>query len=165
MEEFEFEDNTPKRSTFLLILCILTFIGSGYNFLYYILLPLAKPMLPEMLASYQQLMPQEQELNEQMTELFTFLGQVPSWKYFCLAITYVIAVVGAAFMLKMNKIGFHLYVIAQLLTFCCLSFLIGGSMKMSVTGIIWSIVFILLYAGQMRKQLFPPKENGIFGKE
>ncbi len=159
MEEFEVLEEKPRRSAFLKVLCILTFIGSGYYFLYYLLFPFIKPMLPQMLASYQQLLPQEAELNNQMTDLFTFLGDVPNWKYFCMAITYAVAIVGAALMLKMNKIGFHLYLIAQLLTFCCLNFLIGGLMKMTVMDIIWSVIFIVLYGMQMKSVLFPKKQN------
>ena len=48
----EIEEKEPKRSTLLLVLCILTFIGSGYSFLYYLLLPVAKDQLPEMLSMY-----------------------------------------------------------------------------------------------------------------
>jgi len=158
MEEFEVQEENPKRSTFLLVLCILTFIGSGYYALYYLLLPMAKPMLPQMLESYQNLLPQQQELNAQMKDLFIFLGEVANIKYICLSITYIIAIVGAALMLKMKKIGFHLYIIAQILTFCCLNFLIGGLLKMSISSILWSLIFILLYGGQLRKILFVKKE-------
>ena len=49
---FENEEPQPKRSTLLLVLCILTFIGSGYSFLYYLLLPLVKVQLPEMMDVY-----------------------------------------------------------------------------------------------------------------
>ena len=162
MEEFEnqnenfeneqdFEMEPPRRSTTLLILCILTFIGSGCNAIAMFTTPTMAKMFPSMEASYTQM--GMSSYYEQLAPMYEYYATVAGWKFFLAALTYVLAVVGAAFMLKMNKLGFHFYVIAQILGFCCLQFLIGGAAKVNIASAMWTIMFILLYYMQMRKVL------------
>jgi hypothetical protein len=153
MEQPEFTENDnpqPKRTTFLLVLCILTFIGSGYSLLYYLLLPLAKAHLPEMMDVYRNFFKDEAMLN-QMNEMFNFMAAVPSWKYLLVALGFAGSVTGAALMLKLRKEGLHVYIISQILIFALLSFLIGGPMKSTINDILWIIIFILLYFLQLKK--------------
>ena len=153
VEQPEFTENDnpqPKRTTFLLVLCILTFIGSGYSLLYYLLLPLAKAHLPEMMDVYRNFFKDEAMLN-QMNEMFNFMAGVPSWKYLLVAFGFAGSVTGAALMLKLRKEGLHVYIISQILIFALLSFLIGGPMKSTINDILWIIIFILLYFLQLKK--------------
>lgn len=156
MEEFEnneviIEESAPKRSTTLLILCILTFINSGYSFLYYLLLPMVKEQLPSMYSQFSSLFGYDAAMQEKFRLLLNFLAATPSWKYVITAFTYALTVVGAAYMLKLQKVGFHLYIIAQILSFICINFVIGGLLKMNFTDILWTLIFILLYFGQLKK--------------
>ena len=153
IEQPEFSENEnpqPKRTTFLLVLCILTFIGSGYSLLYYLLLPLTKTQLPEMMELYSNFF-KDAAIQSQMKEMFDFMASIPSWKYLLVALGFAGSVVGAALMLKLRKEGFHVYVISQILIFALLSFLIGGPMKSTITDILWTITFILLYFLQLKK--------------
>ena len=153
IEQPEFLENEvqqPKRTTFLLVLCILTFIGSGYSLLYYLLLPFAKAHLPEMMDVYKNFF-KDAAIQSQMNEMFNFMAAVPSWKYLLVALGFAGSVTGAALMLKLRKEGFHVYVISQILIFALLSFLIGGPMKSTINDILWTIVFILLYFLQLKK--------------
>lgn len=148
----EIEEKEPKRSTLLLVLCILTFIGSGYSFLYYLLLPIAKDQLPEMLSMYGSLFSQMDATTQaRMNELLNFMATVPSWKYLLVALGYTGSVLGAAMMLKLRKEGLHVYIISQILIFALLSFLIGGALKPSIDSILWIITFILLYYLQLKR--------------
>lgn len=148
----EIEEKEPKRSTLLLVLCILTFIGSGYSFLYYLLLPIAKDQLPEMLSMYGSLFSQMDATTQaRMNELLNFMATVPSWKYLLVALGYAGSVLGAAMMLKLRKEGLHIYIISQILIFALLSFLIGGALKPSIDSILWTITFILLYYLQLKR--------------
>lgn len=149
-EFIETENPQPKRTTFLLVLCILTFIGSGYSLLYYLLLPLAKAHLPEMMDVYHNFFKDETMLN-QMNEMFDFMAAVPSWKYLLVALGFAGSITGAALMLKLQKEGLHVYIISQILIFVLLSFLIGGPMKSTINDILWIIIFILLYFLQLKK--------------
>ena len=74
-EFLENEEQQPKRTTFLLVLCILTFIGSGYSLLYYLLLPLAKTHLPEMMEMYSNFF-KDAAIQSQMNEMFSFMAAV-----------------------------------------------------------------------------------------
>ena len=153
MEQPEFlenEEQQPKRSPLLLVLCILTFIGSGYSLLYYLLLPFAKAHLPEMMEMYSSFF-KDAAIQSQMNEMFSFMAAVPSWKYLLVALGFAGSVAGAALMLKLRKEGFHVYVISQILIFALLSFLIGGPMKATVTDILWTVTFILLYFLQLKR--------------
>lgn len=148
----EIEEKEPKRSTLLLILCILTFIGSGYSFLYYLLLPIAKDQLPEMMSMYGSLFNQlDATTQTRMTELLDFMATVPSWKYLLVALAYAGSVMGAVLLLKLRKEGLHVYIISQILIFALLSFLIGGAMKPSIDSILWTVTFILLYYLQLKR--------------
>lgn len=149
-EFLENENQQPKRTTFLLIICILTFIGSGYSLLYYLLLPIAKAHLPEMMDMYSNIFKDETVLK-QMNEMFNFMAEVPSWKYLLVALGFAGSVTGAALMLKLRKEGLHVYIISQILIFALLSFLIGGPMKSTINDILWTITFILLYFLQLKK--------------
>ena len=149
-EFMENEEHQPKRTTFLLVLCILTFIGSGYSLLYYLLLPLAKTHLPEMMEMYSNFF-KDAAIQSQMNEMFSFMAAVPSWKFLLVALGFAGSVTGAALMMKLRKEGFHIYVVSQIAIFALLSFLIGGPMKATINDILWTIVFILLYFLQLKK--------------
>lgn len=156
--ENDWQHEAPnKRPTMLLVLCILTFIGSGCNVLSHLCMPVVKKSLP-MLESYYEQMGMG-DIYSKNASVFEGIAAIDNWKFFITALTYILAIVGAAMMLKMKKLGFHLYVIAQLLTFCCLNFLIAGPFKMSVGSITWTILFILLYFIQLKSLLIQPKEN------
>lgn len=163
MEEFEnnygqFQDEKdwqneqkPARTPMLTVLCILTFIGSGCNALTYFTMPITKNMFPTLQGYYEQL--GWGSIYEQNAHIYDAIALVPDWKFFLTALTYVLAVVGAAFMLKMNKLGLHFYIIAQLLGFGFLNFLIGEPLQTGLGGICWSVLFIWLYYTQMRPVL------------
>lgn len=144
-------DNAPKRPTFLLILCILTLINSGYMFCYYLLLPMMKSSFTYTIDAMQALFAFDSTMQAQVQQLIAFIVQVPNWKFMLTACTYLPAIVGAVYMLKLNKVGFHLYVVGQILTFVCVNFLIGGMLKMPVSGILWTLIFIFFYFNQLRK--------------
>jgi hypothetical protein len=140
MEYFSEYEQVKKRPTFLTVLCILTFIGSGYLFLTFLFLSFSTDLIPQMLEVLQNMnYPQESiKLLEQMAD-------VAGWEFLILSFSYALAIIGAAFMLKLNKVGFHLYIVSQLALFCCKNLMIGGDFKMNAFSIIWSILFIVLY--------------------
>lgn len=154
IERPEFEENReqePKRTPFLLTLCILTYIGSGISFLSYLTLPLYKSQFTELTDVYSNLFKGNAMLQSEMTKMLSFQAAVPSWKYLLVALAYAGSVTGAALMMKLRKEGLHIYIISQILIFSLLSFLIGGMLKPSITSILWTFIFILLYFMQLKK--------------
>jgi hypothetical protein len=58
---------------------------------------------------------------------------------------------GAFLMLaKLNKAGFHVYTIGKILEFCVMNFVIGGLVAMDLNSIIMSVLWVLMYATQLR---------------
>ncbi|MBO4645484.1 MAG: hypothetical protein J5642_03105 [Bacteroidales bacterium] len=161
MEEFDPEtipqEDSPRRRPMLVVLCILTFVNSGFSALSYLGMPLVKNELPAMADVYGRM--GMEDAYEQISTTLDFMAEVPSWKYFLLALCYVLAVVGAALMLKMKPSGFHCYVIAQILTFAGLNFLIGGPLSMQLMDVIWSITFVVFYFVLLREVLITPRKE------
>jgi len=136
--ENPFEEN--KRPGFLTFLCILTFIGSGFSLLSNLLMPMFAPMLFELLqGSSAASMPGVLDTYEQMVA-------TPIWKFYLTAIFCATSILGAIYMLKMKKIGFHFYAVSQLAILAISQFLFGGSLQPKISDIVITLLFIGLYA-------------------
>lgn len=148
------ENERPQRSPLLLVLAILTFIGSGFSFLTYFSLAFTSNYMPAIIESYKSMgVPQE------MMDSFEQLLNVSSWQYLLLSLGYALSIIGAALMLKLNKVGFHLYVISQIILFILCNLVIKGALTMNWFAIITSILFIVLYGMLLKEAIFNKKDN------
>jgi hypothetical protein len=129
-----------KRPGFLTFLCVLTFIGSGMSFLTNLFLPFLAPIMVEALnnSSFASI-PGIVDMYEQV--LVT-----PIWQFYLLAFFCATALLGAVYMIKMKKIGFHIYTVSQLAQLCIGQFIIGEYFKPNAFGLILTALFIGLYA-------------------
>jgi hypothetical protein len=99
-------DEQAKRPVFLTVICILTFIGSGMNLLSSLLTAVAfDAIMPIMIELAQKMKLPGVEALEMTTPGF-LTGN---------ALLYGISVAGAILMMRLRKIGFHFYTIAQIL--------------------------------------------------
>lgn len=146
-------EESKQRPTMLTVLAILTFIGSGFYTLVWFFLSFSTDMLPVMIETLRTM-----GQPEELIGIYAQLAEVPSWKFLCLSATYALAVIGAAFMMKLNKIGYHIYIVSQILLFCCSNFLMGDPFAMGFTSISWSLIFIMLY-GMHYKIMKKPGEQ------
>ena len=136
--EYELEEN--KRPGFLTLLCVLTFIWSGFSLLSNLLVPVFAPTLLEMMRNSAASMPAGTlDVYEQMLN-------IPIWQFYLLAFFCATSIIGAVYMLQMKRIGFHIYVISQLAQMAVGQFIIGGSAKPGYFGLFMTILFIGLYA-------------------
>lgn len=147
----------PTRSWYLLFLCILTFIGSGISTLSYLFMPISRRFFPAVQSTYNQM--GMSEMNEQINQLSETIEHIPDWKFLLAVIPYGFAIVGAAFMLRMKPLGFHFYIISQLLLFACLNFLLGGPFAMTAIDVAFSALFVFFYYTQMREVLKTPSDD------
>lgn len=148
-----FNENKPARSPWLVVLAVLTFIFSGMSFLGYFMMSLTSGAIPSAIEMYENMgMPNE------VIEAMRHLSEVPSWQFLLLSLGYALAVIGAALMLKLNKIGLHLYIIAQIWLFVMCNLVIKGILSMSVLVIFMTLVMISCYWILMRDAL-KNKEN------
>jgi len=132
-----FEEN--KRPGFLTFLCVLTFIGSGAVLLSNLVTPIFIPIVVDSLRNSSSMFSNFIEIYEQMME-------IPVWQFYLLAIFCATAILGAIYMLKMKRIGFHIYAISQLAQICIGQFVMGGPFKAGFFDLFVTALFIGLYA-------------------
>ena len=134
------QEQKPERSRLLVILCSLTFLGSGINFISSILIALF----------YDQFV----VIAEAMSKSFNFPGLEMFLDgkplFFTLsAFIYIGSFVGAALMWKLKKAGFHVYTISQILLIL-LPMYIFHLPAPSMLEIIFSGIFIILYSSNLK---------------
>jgi hypothetical protein len=134
-----------KRPGFLTFLCILTFIGSGFSLLSNLLMPIIAPIGLEFL--------QGSSLGDTpgVIEQYEQMVATPVWKFYLTAIFCATSVLGAVYMLKMKRIGFHLYAVAQFAILAVSQFLFGGNLQPKISDLIITLLFIGLYAIYYKK--------------
>lgn len=152
---FDQQQNRPQRPTFLLVLCILTFIGSGWK----VLSNLFSLFTANMMNSSMQI----EQYSNMMGEMEN--GNVPSFMsnflsssmevlqvtaahaYEIAAINLVLALLsllGAILMFQLRRIGFYVYVTAQILFLFVMPYFAGFS-TLVVIGMFGSAFFSLLF--------------------
>jgi len=142
-----------KRPGFLTFLCVLTFIGSGMSLLTNLVLPMVAPIVLDYLrgTSFADA-PGVMEQYEQM-------ATTPVWQFYIAAFFCATSLLGAIYMLKMKKIGFHIYAISQLLILAVSQFLLGGRLKPGYFDLFITLLFIGLYAIYYKKFTSMEEEN------
>jgi hypothetical protein len=143
MEELQ---NTPQaevpqeRPRLLTILCILTFIGSGMNFISSLLIYLFFDAFKVAAEAF------GKSFNLPGMDMFT---NGPPLFFAATAIIYAGAIAGATLMWQLRKIGFHVYTISQILLVLApmYFFKLAGP---GVMDIILAGIFILLYSRNLK---------------
>jgi len=141
-------ENTPKRTPILWILAILTMISSLFSAFTYLFWAIIPDYLVNSMESIKTMNMFPTDQVEQVLEIYT---SIKSWQYLLLMGVEIMFFTGAFIMLvKLNKAGFHVYTIGKILEFCVLNFVIGGLVAMNFNGILMSILWVLMYATQLR---------------
>jgi hypothetical protein len=129
-----------KRQTLLTVLCILTFVGSGMNL-----------VSSWMIAAFYDLFVmviQEFADKFKIPGMDVILEAKPLF-FFVSGIFYAGSIIGAALMMRLKKVGFHVYTICQILL------VISPMYFMHLPGpnfldILFSGTFIILYSTQLK---------------
>lgn len=158
--ENPFETNQLKRPTFLTVLCILTFIGSGWGVL--------SQLFSLLFTNLVDVSAQTEQLNTMMDNMesgagTSFLSGILSSSQEVMQATmmhaksiavislvlFLLSLCGAILMFSLRRIGFYIYTVAQLLLLFVVPYFAGFSMIV-VMGMLFSalftVVFIILYA-------------------
>lgn len=99
-------DQVAKRPTFLTVLCILTFIGSGFSAISNLSWIVFYDSFLDIIA---------QNPSDLFQEVYDTIINTSRWLFAVDLILYISSIIGAVFMLKLNKIGFHIYTISNVL--------------------------------------------------
>lgn len=161
---FEEKQNGPVRPTFLLVICILTFIGSGWSVLSNLFSIFTSGMMDSSLQmeQYSNMMGNIEGsasssfltgfLNSSMEVLQATAAHAREIAVMQLVLS-VISLLGAIMMFQLRRFGFFLYTAAQILALFVLPYFAGFS-TLVVIGMLWSafisLIFIILYAVNLR---------------
>lgn len=141
----EANPNTKKRPDLLTVLCILTFIGSGFsnivNSLAFLTIDSWAGALEE--GAFEVF---EGQLEMEVIEL---LINVNPTFYLLQAVFFAMAVYGAFMMWNLKKAGFHIYTVAQILLLIIGKVYIP-SLPFPLIPLLLSSTFVLLYARNLR---------------
>lgn len=157
--ENPFEASQIKRPALLTVICILTFIGSGWGVLYN-LFSLFRAGMMDANFHMEQYSTMMGELENQGVPAFFHNLLSSSMEMIQAGLVYaremaiinlvlgVISILGAILMFQLKRLGFYLYTAAQILLLFVASYFVGFSLvvvlQMFFSGII-SLVFIILY--------------------
>lgn len=150
-------DNKPHRTPILWILGIITMVDSLFSAIAYLCWAIAPNSMLKSMDIIKEMNLFSAEQADQILSLYT---SISSWQYLLLTVVEIMLFTGAFLMLvKLNKVGFHVYTIGKILEFCVLNFAIGGLAAMNVNGIIMSVLWVLMYATQLRYIQQPDNHN------
>lgn len=138
----------PERPQFLKVLCILSFVACGLFILIYSIGSMAIGMSEETISGFWDKVVESQPQLESVNpvEFFHEIGKLCLYNL----LTNIASLVGVILMWRLNKIGFVIYLIAELATnFLGLDMNIEGADKSSfsmIFSIAVDLVFIVMYA-------------------
>ncbi len=138
----ESKQKDGKRPDFLTVLCILTFIGSGISllsqFFSFALYDTISGLFLQMGSTM------GGEFEKIYTEAADLFVSMPRYYFIILALVYIISLTGAILMFKLRRIGFHIYVVSQLLLLGLPLLIIHASFN--IFNLLFSLMFVLFYA-------------------
>jgi len=152
---FNTEQTKPKRSTLLSVLLVLTFIGSGLNFIgtAYVASSFNNVIeLIEELADDDAMAPMASLLENTIK----MMERTGAGYYGLMALLSFACIVGAFLMWRLNKLGFHLYASAQIIMLF-LPMIYGVVKFPDVFGTLVTAIFIFVYARELK--IFAPKNQ------
>lgn len=139
------ENNENTRPDFLKILCILTFIGSGLSLVSNLLMFMTIDIVREY---YQNGMFDFLEENMDLNVL-DVLVSINSTYFILQALVFSLAIYGTYTMWNLKKLGFHIYVIAQIILLILPQVFLPG-LPFPTFELIISTIFVLLYAKNLQ---------------
>lgn len=161
----QLEQQNQKRPIFLMVLCILTFIGSGWN----IISNLSSLFTIGLVENEQMVMQQFSSVSDEVQQSVylnswaRFFESSIEWAKVTFEYRRSIAIIqlvlgllsllGAILMYQLRRIGFYFYVAAQILMLFVLPYFAGFTMIVLLimgTSAFMTLLFILLYAVNLK---------------
>ncbi|MEI7500967.1 MAG: hypothetical protein WCK84_11025 [Bacteroidota bacterium] len=133
-------ETTPKRPNLLTVLCILTFIGSGMNM-----------FSSFVIAGFYDIFVQ---IAQEFAEKFSLPGiamlmEAKPVFFLVSGICYAGSVIGAVFMMRLKKMGFHIYTIFQILLVLAPMYFMHYNSP-GIPDLLFSGLFVLLYSMNLK---------------
>jgi hypothetical protein len=161
MENLEFEDEKPKRPNFLVVLAVLSYISIGLGLLATLFTLISGPSSIEQIEQeeaqlYESIQQMEEAGMDDIVQIFetsaqqaVYINNEVFYSFNILnLISLILGFMGVFLMMKLKKVGFHLYVAYSLLPIIIsyalipMNLIIGASI---ITAVILSAIFCVLY--------------------
>lgn len=163
MEEFtdnqqysDFENPVPQRPNGLTVACVLSFLNAGLQFITNIFYFLSYNVMQEVGQSeeYQELMEKLMPDAEEMEGVMQAQLAVSQPSYLIQALLFVVSFIGVFYMWKLQKKGFHIYSIAQILMLIVTALMVVPVTGASMAGpVVLTAIWIGIYFIYYRKTL------------
>lgn len=148
-EDYNIEQEEPKkRPEMLTVLCILSFINAVFsalsNFISFAFYDVFQSMFAQMAAGegiYEDIAEQMGDSWEIMAQASEMAFSIGRGYYFLEMVLYVASFIGVLMMWKLQKRGFHVYAIAQIL----MLIVIALFAQISFGPVLWFALFIAMY--------------------
>ena len=144
----DFETPEPQRPSGLTVWCVLSFINAGWQILANIVTFLMYNMMKEIgqseeyLEMMEKFAPNVDDIESAMQAQFA----VSRISYLVQALLYVGSFIGVLYMWRLQKKGFHIYAISQILILIATALLVTSVTGASMTGaVIMTAVWIGIY--------------------
>lgn len=132
----------PKNS--LRIVLILSFIGSGCSFVTYMLVAAFYPQFLRVVDIL------SQSAGEEYSILFEVINNMPRALFLSLGLFYGVSLLGAIWMWRLHRSGFHFYTLSQLVIVALPAVFMGPG-NLHVGDLMMSALFILFYYLSLRR--------------
>lgn len=132
----------PVRTPGLTFTCILTFIGSGVSAFSFLVLYLLFDQLPAVAET--------NPFPDEAQQMFQVIINTPKQFFLIMPLLSLISLLGAVFMWKMKKLGFHFYTSSQLLMLLVPFFMVQGY-TVPLSSALLTAAFIGAYGINMNK--------------
>ena len=154
-EDYNIEQEEPKkRPEMLTVLCILSFINAVWNglsnlisFVFYDMFQSVFNQMSEGEGMFEDMAEQMGDSWEMMVEASAMAFSISRGYYFFEMVLYIASFVGVMMMWKLQKRGFHVYTIVQILMLIASSVFvtakIGGGFPFG--PIFWTAFFVFMY--------------------
>ncbi len=153
-EDYNIEQEEPKRPEMLTIICVLSFINAVYNGISNFISFAFYDSFQKVFAQMRNGEGMFADMAEQLGDNWEMFAQASSLAfsvgrgyYFLETILYVASFIGVLMMWRLQKKGFHVYTIAQCLMIIMTSIFVTSKIGGFPFGpIFWTAAFVFMYA-------------------
>ncbi len=156
-EDYNIEQQEPaKRPEMLTILCVLSFINAAWNtlsnfvsFAFYDTFQNLFTQLREGSGVYEDMAEQMGENWDVMVQASEMASSISRGYYFLEMVLFIASFVGVLMMWKLQKRGFHVYAISQILMLIVMTIFT----KITFGPVLWTALFIAMYYPHYKKSM------------
>ncbi len=156
-EDYNIEQQEPaKRPEMLTILCVLSFINAAWNtlsnfisFAFYNTFQNLFTQLREGSGVYEDMAEQMGDNWDVMVQATEMASSISRGYYFLEMVLFITSFIGVLMMWKLQKRGFHVYAIAQILMLIVITIFT----KITFGPVLWTALFIAMYYPHYKKSM------------